>query len=136
MDIEIKQFQYRSICDIRRCNNRSELTIGVPGESPATNFNVCRDHLKQIVEKGAELFGLQFATDDLIKQLEAKDLEIEQLHKKLDEAGGNTNLQAEIDRLNLEIEASGTEIKRLENALAQNKPAAVTESKGKGGKKA
>jgi peptidoglycan hydrolase CwlO-like protein len=112
------------------------LTIGVQGESPATNFNVCRDHLQQIVEKGAERFGLQFATDDLIKQLESKDLEIEHLQKKLDEAAANPDLQAEVDRLKMELEASGTEIKRLENALTQNKPAAaMMEITGKGGKK-
>lgn len=141
MDIEIKSYPYKSACDIRRCSARSELSIGVPGESPATNFNTCRDHLRQIVEKGAEVLGLSFMTDDIVKQLEAKDAEIEQLQKKLEESSGNAALQSEIDRLNIELEASATEINRLtvemeilKQKAASNIDKAETDT-AKGGKK-
>jgi hypothetical protein len=123
MEIEIKEYKYRSICDVRRCNSRSDLTIGIPGESPAANFNLCWDHLRQIVEKGApmvaEKFGIKPAGGAEVTALQA---EIELLAN-------------ELDGLKKTLESRDAEIERL---TREKKPAvhtARTAKSVKGGRK-
>jgi uncharacterized protein YdiU (UPF0061 family) len=96
MELEIREFTRVCRCEINKCRNRADLSIGVPDGPAATRINICSEHLEQIVTKGADRLGLKFAEndnqpliDDLTKQLEAKDAAIELLENKLAELEGS-----------------------------------------------
>jgi hypothetical protein len=123
MEIEIKEYKYRTTCAVRRCKNRSELAIGVHGESPATDIIICWEHFKEIVEKGgpmvAEKFGIKPAGGAEVTALQA---EIELLAN-------------ELDGLKKTLESRDAEIERL---TREKKPAvhtARTAKSVKGGRK-
>ena len=63
--IEIKKYSYRSICDVHRCSERSQVSIGIAGESPAFNHNYCEVHLKQIIDKGLKYFVENYGRESL-----------------------------------------------------------------------
>jgi hypothetical protein len=63
--IKIEKYTFRSACDIHRCTGRSEVSVGVPGESKVFNHNYCEEHLKQIVAEGIKYFMDNYGPDSL-----------------------------------------------------------------------
>lgn len=93
--ITIKEHPYKVQCDL--CSNKDTFMIAKDGIPASMYPIICRNDLKEIVEAGTKLFDLSKEslpfeepeesrplTDDLIKQLEAKDAEIEILQKYVD----------------------------------------------------
>jgi hypothetical protein len=116
MDIEITDYKYKSVCDVRRCNNRSQRSIGTPGEPHSTRFIVCDEHLKGIILKGIPVIADQYG-DGFLK--EVRDI---------------MPADPEIERLKMELEAAESEIKRLSVELQYK--ATKNANKTQGGKAA
>ena len=50
MSAELIKMPYRLRCDISRCSNRAEYSIGNPESSKATHFHICVKCLKHFVD--------------------------------------------------------------------------------------
>lgn len=87
--ITIKEHPHKVQCDL--CNSRDTLSIVRTGTAPYHYPAICRTDLKDIVIAGMEFFGIEpEPSDDLVKQLEAKDITIEQLQQNITELNSKT----------------------------------------------
>jgi hypothetical protein len=98
MDIQIKEYVYGSRCDINRCSEKAKFSIGVQGGPSYNNFNMCDKHLKQVIEKGVELYdginisgseGNNAELESLTKELASKNAIIALLKEKIAELTNN-----------------------------------------------
>lgn len=110
-DIEIKDYKYRSRCDMR-CTNPAKRSVNTPGQSAALSHNYCDEHLKQLIEKGIQLY---------------LELEGEEYKKKILSVvlGGNVTIEHEmndlkfkVEQLTKELETKQATIELLEEKIA------------------
>jgi len=128
MGIEINRYKYRSRCDVRRCNNTAEYSIGDPDESPSTHFIVCYDHLKQMVHKTIEfcwLKGDQDFIDGITPFVLRKGQVNPKEHRELQYKAKDLE-----DKLNEKL--ATIEFLKEENEELKNKLEAVQKPHGKG----
>lgn len=136
--IGIKDYPHKSKCDVNRCTNKSEYSIGVFGESLYFNQNYCGHHLKEIALSAISKFcedkefvdsikeSVQFKPEEVVEDKPSVS-QIEELNSKIQD------LQASIDAKDSTIDFMNDKITELEKKLKQgNKPIPQTVSKAKG----
>jgi polyhydroxyalkanoate synthesis regulator phasin len=137
MELELREFTRNSRCDINRCKERASISIGNVGGPASTRFNVCKDDLRQIVLKGAELLDMQIGEDkamidDFTKQMESKDETINQFHAQIDDLN---KALGETEALQALYSASEARVKELEAQLSAPQAEATPEATAKKGGK-
>lgn len=109
MSIKINKYTHNSLCDVRRCNNKSEYAIGDPDESMATHYIICKQHLIEIVKESVNFFDDDFrksildaafpeglktpeSFDELKDELEKTKVKLEQRETVIEELKARLNI--------------------------------------------
>lgn len=118
MEIEIKDYGYRSMCDVRRCSERAVWSIGVPGESKLFYHNFCEKHLKEIIVKGFAILSAKHGeeykkeVEHLINFDAIEPIEETKIAQKEEE------YNAKIEELSAELATSKATIELLKEKIA------------------
>ena len=101
--LAIKKFKYNSKCQINRCSNRAEFSLGNPGENSAFDQIICKEHLKDMVNLAISEMGeeLGLFTQEVFDTKNAELIaEIERLKSEnADLRVVKSNLLEEIERI-------------------------------------